>query len=55
MLGWAPVSWWASGVPHPSVAGRVSWTASDRIWSTLSETLERDGDSGIARPDFLRG
>ncbi|MCF6474920.1 hypothetical protein FAF44_42085 [Nonomuraea sp. MG754425] len=43
------------GESPTSVTGASLVDSFDRIWSTLSEALERDGDSGIARPDFLRG
>ncbi|MGW0803161.1 EF-hand domain-containing protein [Nonomuraea sp. NPDC002799] len=40
------------GESPTSVTGASLVGSFDDIWSTLSRTLERDGDSGIARPDF---
>ncbi len=43
------------GESPTSVTGASLVDSFDGIWATLSEALERDGDSGITRPDFLRG
>ncbi|MFC7587664.1 EF-hand domain-containing protein [Nonomuraea antimicrobica] len=43
------------GESPTSVTGASLVDSFDRIWSTLSETLDRDGYFGIARPDFLSG
>ncbi|GAA3144766.1 MULTISPECIES: EF-hand domain-containing protein [Nonomuraea] len=43
------------GESPTSVTGARLVESFDRIWFTLSDALERDGDSGVARPDFLKG
>ncbi|MEU4512676.1 hypothetical protein AB0G05_24560 [Nonomuraea wenchangensis] len=40
------------GESPTSVTGASLVGSFDGIWATLARTLERDGDSGIARPDF---
>ncbi|MCK2220587.1 EF-hand domain-containing protein [Actinomadura sp. ATCC 31491] len=40
------------GESPTSVTGASLVESFDGIWATLARTLERDGDSGIARPDF---
>jgi hypothetical protein len=43
------------GESPTSVTGASLVGSFDGIWATLSHTLERDGDSGIARADFRTG
>ncbi|NUP02572.1 MAG: hypothetical protein HOV96_41120 [Nonomuraea sp.] len=43
------------GESPTSVTGNRLVDSFDGIWATLARTLERDGDSGIARPDFRGG
>ncbi|MEW9548875.1 EF-hand domain-containing protein [Nonomuraea sp. NPDC050783] len=40
------------GESPTSVTGASLVESFDGIWSTLARTLDRDGDSGISRPDF---
>ncbi|SEG85307.1 EF-hand domain pair [Nonomuraea solani] len=42
------------GESPTSVTGASLVDGFDGIWSTLSKELERDGDTGIVRPDFRR-
>ncbi|MEO3871402.1 hypothetical protein ABGB18_21525 [Nonomuraea sp. B12E4] len=43
------------GESPTSVTGASLVDSFDDIWSALAQALERDGDSGIARPDFRAG